>query len=97
MNGPNGPSYSAYITYSTPEESSLAILALDNSVIEGHVLRASYGTTKYCANYLRGAECFNKECLYLHALADESDIIDRVYIIINKYLSCFYLLKFRMT
>ena len=78
MNGPNGPSYSAYITYSTPEECSLAILALDNSIVDNHLLRASYGTTKYCANFLRGVECFNRECLYLHFMADDDEIIDRV-------------------
>lgn len=78
VNGPNGPSYSAYVTYSTPEECSLAILSLDNAMVEGHVLRASYGTTKYCANFLKGSECHNKECLYLHALAEENNIIDRV-------------------
>ena len=78
MNGPNGPSYSAYITYSRPEESSLAILALDNAIVDSHLIRASFGTTKYCANFLKGAECFNRDCLYLHAIANEEDIIDRV-------------------
>lgn len=78
MNGPNGPSYSAYITYSTPEECALAILALDNALIDGHLLRASYGTTKYCANFLKSTECHNKDCLYLHSYADENEIVDRV-------------------
>ena len=44
--GTNGPSYSAYITYSTPQEASLAILALDNVVLDRHLIRASFGTTK---------------------------------------------------
>jgi CCR4-NOT transcription complex subunit 4 len=78
QNGPNGPSFSAYITYSNAEESSLAILALDNSTVDSHVLRASFGTTKYCSNFLRGTDCFNKECLYLHYMADSSDILDKV-------------------
>jgi CCR4-NOT transcription complex subunit 4 len=78
INGPNGPSYSVYVTYSTPEESSLAILSLDNSTIDDHLIRASYGTTKYCSNFLKGIECHNRECLYLHYLADEDDILDRV-------------------
>jgi len=45
-NGPNGPSYSAYVTYSSPEEASLAILSLDNTIVDNHLIRASYGTTK---------------------------------------------------
>lgn len=77
-NGANGPSYSAYITYSTPEEASIAILSLDNAIVESHLLRASYGTTKYCSNFLRGTECFNKDCLYLHYYANEDEILDRV-------------------
>lgn len=45
-NGPKGPSYSAYITYSTAQEASIAILAIDNAIVDDHVLRASFGTTK---------------------------------------------------
>ncbi len=86
MNGANGPSYSAYVTFSCPGESSLAILALDNTEVDNHLLRASFGTTKYCSNFLRGTECFNKECLYLHAFADEGDILDRVNILLKLIL-----------
>ena len=50
-NGPNGPSYSCYVTYSNQKESSLAILALDNAIIDKHIIKASYGTTKYCLNF----------------------------------------------
>lgn len=46
-NGPNGPSYSVHVTYSTKEEASLAILSLDNTIVDNHLIRASYGTTKY--------------------------------------------------
>jgi CCR4-NOT transcription complex subunit 4 len=45
-NNSNGPSYSAYITYSKPYESSIAILALDNVIVDNHLIRASFGTTK---------------------------------------------------
>ena len=76
-NNPNGPSYSCHVTYSSIDESSLAILALDNAVIDNHVFRASYGTTKYCSNFLRNTVCLNKDCLYLHSIANESDILSR--------------------
>ena len=76
-NGPNGPSYSCYVTYSSSEESSLAILSLDNAIIDNHVIKASYGTTKYCTNFLKNSVCLNEECLYLHEIADEEDIISR--------------------
>ena len=76
-NGPNGPSYTCFITYSTESESSLAILSLDKFSIDNHEIKANYGTTKYCLNFLRNAECRNKDCIYLHKYADEKDIVSR--------------------
>jgi CCR4-NOT transcription complex subunit 4 len=77
QHGPSGPSYSVHVTYSNQEESSLAILALDNVMVDNHLLRASFGTTKYCSNFLNKQECMNKECLYLHSFAKEADILER--------------------
>ena len=76
-NGPNGPSYTCFITYSNEAESSLAILSLDNSIIDSHEIKANYGTTKYCLNFLKNYECKNKDCIYLHHLADKKDIVSR--------------------
>lgn len=41
--------------------------------LEGRQLRANFGTTKYCATFLRNAPCLNRDCLYLHGLGDEED------------------------
>jgi len=49
QNSPHGPSYSAYVTYSKPYEASIAILSLDDKMIDNHLIRASFGTTKYCS------------------------------------------------
>ena len=76
-NGPNGPSYTCFITYSSEVESSLAILSMDNCTIDSHEIKANYGTTKYCLNFLKNAECKNKDCIYLHKLANEKDIVSR--------------------
>ncbi len=84
LNNPNGPSYSAYITYSKPNEASIAILALDNIIIDNHLIRASFGTTKYCQYYLKGEECNSKDCLYLHHKACDNDIIKREDLNYNK-------------
>jgi CCR4-NOT transcription complex subunit 4 len=75
--GPNGPSFSAYISYNKENEASIAILAIDNIEVDGHTLRASYGTTKYCTFFLKNLDCPNKECLYLHHLADDEDLVNR--------------------
>ena len=81
-----GPSYSAYVTYSKPSEASIAILSLDNTKIDNHVIRASFGTTKYCSYYLKGIECNNKDCLFLHKKAEENDIIKRGDLTSNKII-----------
>jgi CCR4-NOT transcription complex subunit 4 len=47
QNNPKGPSFSAYVTYAKPHEASIAILSLDNIIIDDHLIRASFGTTKY--------------------------------------------------
>lgn len=78
--------YSAYITYSSQEEASLALLAIDNCVIDGHVIRGSFGTTKYCTFFLQGIECSNKECLYLHEWAKDEDCIFKEDINGNKHI-----------
>jgi len=67
--------YSAYLTYSKPSEASIAILAVDGKVINNNCLRTTYGSTKFCAFYLKGKECTNKECLYLHTEANDYDEI----------------------
>ena len=86
QNNPHGPSYSAYVTYSKPSEASIAILSLDNKMIDNHVIRASFGTTKYCSFFLKGIECNNKDCLFLHKWAEENDIIKRGDLISNKVI-----------
>ena len=75
QNFKNDTTYSAYVSYSTQEEASLALLAIDNCVVDGHVIRGSFGTTKYCTFFLKGIECANKECLYLHEFGDEEGTI----------------------
>ena len=82
--GPNGPSYTCFVTYSSEAESSLAILSLDNTIIDNHELKANYGTTKYCLNFLKRWECKNKDCIYLHKFADEKDILSKEIMNTNK-------------
>ena len=77
QNSPYGPSYSAYVTFSKPSEASIAILSLDETMVDSHLIRASFGTTKYCSFFLKNIECTNKDCLFLHKIADENDIIKR--------------------
>ena len=74
-NESNSPTYSSYITYSNEIEASLALLSLNNSTLFNHKLNACYGTNKYCNSFLKGLECNNKDCFYLHEEANKNDII----------------------
>lgn len=49
------------------------ILDIDGMCMEGSVIHASFGTTKYCSFFLRGIRCSNAECLYLHNMAAPED------------------------
>ena len=69
-------SKSAYITFSSNEEAAYAILAVDSIEIDGQIVRAFFGTSKYCVHFLNNEECFNKEkCMFIHELADDNDIL----------------------
>lgn len=64
---------SVYITYSKEEEAIRCIQAVHNFSLEGKVLRACFGTTKYCHAWLRNMTCGNPDCLYLHDVGSQED------------------------
>ena len=72
----NKTTFSVYITYSNEIEASFAILAVDSLLIEGKLIRAFFGTTKYCNYFLNNSQCPNEEkCIFLHKLVEDKDII----------------------
>ena len=72
----NRKTYSVYITYSNEIEAAFAILSVDSLLIEGKIIRAFFGTTKYCNNFLNNTPCQNLDkCMFLHQLVKEKDII----------------------
>ncbi|KAH6576333.1 hypothetical protein BASA62_001482 [Batrachochytrium salamandrivorans] len=42
-----------YVTYARKDDATRAIDAVDGSLCEGRVVRATYGTTKYCSYFLK--------------------------------------------
>ena len=72
----NKKTYSAYITYSNEKEAAFAILSVDSLLIEGKIIRAFFGTTKYCTYFLNNTTCPNMDkCMFLHQLIKDKDII----------------------
>ena len=68
--------YSAYITYSNEREAAYAILCVDSLLFNGKIIRAFFGTTKYCSNFLNNGKCPNSDkCSFLHKIVNDNDIV----------------------
>ena len=81
-----GPSYSAYLTFKSERDSSIAILSVDQFVFNGRLIRASFGTSKFCQFFLAGQRCTNKECLYLHELRSDLEAYTKEDMQNNKFI-----------
>jgi CCR4-NOT transcription complex subunit 4 len=68
-----GPTGSAYVTFMEEDDSVNCIKKIDGSVLDGHVIRACFGTTKYCNAFLKYQPCNNPDCLYLHEIGQHAD------------------------
>ncbi|KAK0529490.1 transcriptional repressor general negative regulator of transcription subunit 4 [Tilletia horrida] len=72
--GTQDTSIGVYVTYVRKEDAARAIVAIDGTKgSDGKIIRASYGTTKYCTTYLRNLQCNNPACTYLHEPGEEAD------------------------
>ena len=72
----NKEAYSVYITYENKIEAASAILCIDSLLIDGKIIRAFFGTTKYCNSFLNNQKCKNcQKCVFLHQLVTNKDII----------------------
>ncbi|TNY18184.1 hypothetical protein DMC30DRAFT_71583 [Rhodotorula diobovata] len=61
-----------YVCYRTPTEASHCIAATDGTLsVEGNKLRAMWGTTRYCPNYLKGIRCPDYNCTFAHEPGEE--------------------------
>lgn len=65
--------YGIYITFARKEDAERCIREVDGSIMDGKVIRAAYGTTKYCSLYLKGLACPNPNCMFLHEPGEEAD------------------------
>ncbi|EPQ58575.1 hypothetical protein GLOTRDRAFT_137252 [Gloeophyllum trabeum ATCC 11539] len=74
--GGRSPVVGLYITYHRREDAARAIAGVDGAPSPGggnDVMRASYGTAKYCMAFLRGQTCNDHSCMNLHEWGDEKD------------------------
>jgi RNA recognition motif-containing protein len=71
------PTAGAYITFHNITDAGECLFALENFTFDGHAIRASFGTSKYCSNFLSGQKCNNPDCMYLHYNGDPEDSFAR--------------------
>ncbi|KAG9999740.1 hypothetical protein KCU78_g15739, partial [Aureobasidium melanogenum] len=73
----NPQSVGVYVTYARKQDAASCIAAVDGSQNGDRVLRAQFGTTKYCSAYLRNEQCSNRNCMFLHEPGEENDSFTR--------------------
>ena len=66
-----------YVTFSRKADAATCITAVDGSANGDRVLRAQYGTTKYCSSFLRNEQCNNRNCTFLHETGEDSESYSR--------------------
>ena len=81
-----GTAYGAYVTYAREEEAAMCIKACHRFEIEGHLLGATYGTTKYCSFFINGKSCPKPNCMFLHALASDKNTMTRDVLPVHKHI-----------
>ena len=71
------PSATAYVTFVRAEDALTAINSVTNTSVDGRLLKATIGTTKYCSHFLKNRKCprTKTDCMYLHELGKISIFI----------------------
>ncbi|KAL0291185.1 UNVERIFIED_CONTAM: General negative regulator of transcription subunit [Sesamum calycinum] len=84
---------SVYVTYCKEEEALRCIQSVHGFVLVGRLLRASFGTAKYCHAWLKNMPCNNHACLYLHSIGADEDSFgkDEVAAVHTRYLRTTFL------
>ena len=75
--GHHSPGYGVYITFASKDDAAKCIAQADGTYMDGKLIKAAYGTTKYCSSYLRGLPCPNPNCMFLHEPGEEADSFNR--------------------
>ncbi|KAJ3303193.1 transcriptional repressor general negative regulator of transcription subunit 4 [Kappamyces sp. JEL0829] len=70
---PSTSNTGVYITFAKKEDAAKAIEAVDGTNYEGKIIRATFGTTKYCSYFLKGQNCQNIGCQFLHENGEDAE------------------------
>jgi len=53
-------------------------------MVDNHLIRASFGTTKYCTNFIQNISCTNQNCSFIHEIAENNITLDKNNMATNK-------------
>ncbi|XP_037937087.1 CCR4-NOT transcription complex subunit 4-like [Teleopsis dalmanni] len=67
--GIQGPTVAVYVTYVHNEDALKAIQCINLYEIDGRIIKANLGMTKYCKHFIKNNRCVKSECTYLHEIA----------------------------
>lgn len=70
-------SVGVYVTYERKEDAATCITIVNGAKNGDRTLRAQFGTTKYCSAYLRGEQCSNRQCMFLHEPGEANESYSR--------------------
>jgi CCR4-NOT transcription complex subunit 4 len=70
-------SVGVYVTYERKEDAATCISMVNGAKNGDRTLRAQFGTTKYCSAYLRGENCSNRQCMFLHEPGEANESYSR--------------------
>lgn len=73
----SGQTTTCHLVYKTVEDATTAVCALDGFVINGKCLKASFGLTRYCRNYLQDLPCNLSKCNFIHSIVDHNFSFDK--------------------
>ncbi|KRY88767.1 Bardet-Biedl syndrome 2 -like protein [Trichinella pseudospiralis] len=67
----------AYITFQRSKDAMQAVAELDKKDLGGHTVKASLGTTRYCAFFLKNSICKIHDCYFMHNLVPDEATFSR--------------------
>ncbi|CAM6002285.1 unnamed protein product [Sphagnum balticum] len=50
--------------------------ALDRVILDDREITATYGNSRYCTMFLRGNDCRNRDCFFMHEYDTENELDD---------------------
>ena len=75
--GNGGGAWTAYVTFKRAADCAVALQLCHHTLLLGLTVKCMYGTTKYCPFWLRSVPCTMNRCGYLHAVANQEDVVGK--------------------